>query len=125
MNEEPSIDEQVGGVAAPDSRQRRHERASLLNTKFREINGYEFWITPYNRIFLVESSGGNLTHPHLTGLSKRDRTGHGVILDPPWGNVPDDVLAELFVLLVKQDSFRSKMIQEEEYEDDDRWKGWL
>lgn len=121
MENEPPIDEQVGG--APSTRgKRRHENPSLFNTKFRELEGYEFWITPYNRIFLVEP-GGSLTHPRIGG-GRRSQVGPDVIFDPLCENVPLSVLEILYALLEKQDAVRSKMVEDGEYDNDSRWDGW-
>lgn len=111
MKDKPSFETEVGGK--PNTRgQRRHERPSLFNTKFRDMEGYEFWITPYNRIFLVEASGGNLTHPRLSGVGDR------VILDPAWENVPATVLEALRQLLERQEAIRTKMVQDGEYDEE-------
>lgn len=118
MNDEPEIDEEVGGPTSARVT-RRHEKPSLFNTKFREIAGYEFWITPYNRIFLVNPAG-TLTYPRLSGSR---RTKHdlrdAIVLDPPWEGIPIIVLGELLMFLEKQDAVRSRMIKEGEYDEDD------
>lgn len=121
MNNEPEIDEQVGGPPSTRSK-RRHENPSLFNTKFRELEGYEFWITPYNRIFLVDSAG-TLTHPRLFRSRRSRAGGASTVLDPPWEGVPETVLDVLYTLLEKQDEVRSKMVADGEF-DEDQWEGW-
>lgn len=102
----PSLHEEVGRG------KRSHERPSLFNVKFRELDGFEFWITPYNRIFIVQADG-KLSHPRLSMTNE-------IKFDPPWEGVPDTVVAALIELLERQHSIRSRMVEQGEYDEE----GW-
>jgi hypothetical protein len=114
--EEPPIEAQIGGAQSADelerpriAAKRRHERPSLFNVKFKELQGFEFWITAFNRIFLVDAKTGEAGHPIL-------RMTGDVMFDPPLSGVPEAVVAALSELLEKQRKVRSKMVKEEEYD---------
>ena len=121
MNTEEPIEDQIGGAQSADelerlriAAKRRHERPSLFNVKFQDMQGFEFWITPYNRIFLVNAVTGAAAQPSL-------RATGDVFFDPYMEGVPMPVLEALRGLLEHQHKLRSKMVQDGEYDDDDAW----
>jgi hypothetical protein len=130
MNEniEPSIEEQLGIAESQSltrtdieraalSNKRRHERPGLFNTNMLTVAGYEIWLTPYNRFFLVDSQTGQAGYPHLlaTGI---------IYFEPNLGNVPKKVLAKLEALLLRQKAIKRHMIEQGEYDDGEAWN-WL
>jgi len=107
----------IGLIGDPDEEVwhgRLHEKPSLYNVKFRELKGWEFWITPFNRIFTVQSKSGELSFPRL------NRAGV-LVFDPEAGVVPPAVVEALTVLLKKQIDLRRKLIAEGEYDDGESW----
>ena len=112
---EPSIESQLGAGVPPHPNLRRHERPHLFNVKFQTLDGFEFWITPYNHIFLVNAKTGQLGQPWLTAPGE-------IAFEPPMVDVPVTVLGALGTLLGKQRRLRSSLNLERE--DDDRAWDW-
>lgn len=127
MNEniEPTIEEQLGIAESQSltksdieraalSNKRRHEHPGLFNSKFDSLSGFEFWITPYNRIFLVDGRTGQAGYPRLLAT--------GVIqFEPGLGTVPLNVICKLEALLQRQKAIRRRMVEQGEYDDGESW----
>jgi hypothetical protein len=120
-DQEPPIREQMGLTGARQSRRfkkgravRRHARPELFNAMITTLHGFELWITPYNRIFLVDAQNGALGYPRLLAT--------GVIqFEPSLANVPVPVIAALSALLERQKALRRKMVEAGEYDDGEAW----
>ena len=93
---------------------RPHERPSLFNVKFKELQGFEFWITAFNRIFLVHTASGRLGYPVIRATGE-------MIFEPSLHPVPSAVVEALDALLYRQRNLRNRLIEEGVYEDDEAW----
>ena len=127
MNEnvEPTIEEQLG-IAEPQSltrsdieraalsNKRRHERPGLFNAKFKTLSGFEFWITPFNRIFLVDVKTGQAGYPRLLATG-------ALQFEPSLGTVPVHVILALSTFLERQKAIKRRMVEQGEYEDGESW----
>ena len=120
--QEPPIKEQMGLTAARQLRGfkkgptvRRHERPELFNSKVWTISGFEIWITPYNRFFLVDAQTGACGYPRFI------EAGY-IMFEPALNNVPSEVLAQVEALLAKQKALRRKMVEQGEYDDGEAWE---
>ena len=117
MKDEPPIEEQLGiaGASRKGRVTHRHERPELFNVKVRTMTGWEIWITPYNRFFLVDAQTGACGYPHLidTGLIR---------FEPSLNNVPPHVVAAMEDFLARQKALRRKMVEQGEYEDGEAWE---
>jgi hypothetical protein len=121
-DQEPPIREQIGLTSERQSRRfkkgraiRRHARPELFNAMIQTISGWELWLTPYNRFFLVEAETGALGYPRLLAT--------GVIqFEPGLSNVPSNVIGLLCTLLEKQKALRRKMVDQGEYDDGEAWE---
>jgi hypothetical protein len=121
-HQEPPITEQMGLTGERQSRKfrkgapiRRHERPELFNAMITTLNGFELWITPYNRIFLVDAQTGAVGYPRLLAT--------GIIgFEPALANVPVSVIVALSALLERQKALRRKMVEQGEYDDDQAWE---
>ena len=83
--------------------------------KFKELQGFEFWITAFNRIFLVHAASGRLGHPVV-------RSNGEMAFEPPILHpVPIAVVEALDALLDRQRNLRIRLIEEGVYEDDETW----
>jgi len=95
---------------------RRHERPSLYNVKFQTLDGFELWITPYNRIFVVKAGTNMLSYPIL-------RTSGDIYFDPPFeGPLSEPVISALSTILEKQRKLRRTLVAQGEFDDGDAWE---
>jgi hypothetical protein len=89
---------------------RAHERPSLFNVKFQTLDGFEFWITPYNHIFLVGALTGQIFQPSLMTTGE-------VGVEPPSDHVPPSVLKATAALLEAQRKLRNSLHLDREDEE--------
>jgi len=93
---------------------RRHENPNLFNAKIQTLSGFELWITPYNRMFLVNEKTGGLGYPSLNSK-------HELGFEPYLSGIPLEVATLVIGLLEKQAQVRRRMVEAGEYEDDNAW----
>ena len=76
------------------------------SAKFSNAAGFEFWFTPHNRVFLIETATGRVLFPHLSGSTI-------VKYDDPAFVPPPEVHAKVADILRKQFRIRQGWLDED------------